>query len=72
MQSFDGIAWFLLFCHPLKLYKILSSTGTVFFHCCIVTWLLGLNVRISYCHKYDIEREYTVNVQGSVQYTLLL
>jgi len=31
MQRFDGKAWFLLFCHPLKLYMILYSTGTVFF-----------------------------------------
>jgi len=31
MQRFDGKAWFLLFCRPLKLYMILYSTGTVFF-----------------------------------------
>jgi hypothetical protein len=31
----------LLFCHPLKLYIILYSTGTVFFHCSIVSWGLG-------------------------------
>ena len=37
----DGKAWFLLFCHPLKLYVILYSTGTVFFHCCFVSWRLG-------------------------------
>jgi hypothetical protein len=30
MQCFDGRAWFLLFCHPLQLYMILYSTGTVF------------------------------------------
>jgi len=34
-------AWFLLFSRPLKLYLILYSTGTVFFHCCIVYWRLG-------------------------------
>ena len=37
MQRFDGKARFLLFCHPLKLYMILYSTGTVFFHCSIVS-----------------------------------
>ena len=41
MQRFDGKAWFLLFCHPLKLYMILYSTCTVLFHCSIVSWGLG-------------------------------
>jgi len=31
VQRFDGKAWFLLFCYPLKLYKILYSAGTIFF-----------------------------------------
>jgi len=31
MQLFDVKALFLLFYHPLKLYMILYSTGTVFF-----------------------------------------
>jgi len=30
-QHFDGKARFLLYRHPLKLYMILYSTGTVFF-----------------------------------------
>jgi len=38
LQSFVGKAWFLLFYHPLKLYVKLYSTGTVFFHCCIICW----------------------------------
>ena len=33
----DGKALFLLFCHGLKLYMILYSTGTVFFHCSFVS-----------------------------------
>jgi len=33
MLRFDGKAWFLLFCHPLKLYMTLYNTGTVFSHC---------------------------------------
>jgi len=37
MQHFDGNA-FLLFCHPLKLYMILYSARTAFFHCSIVSW----------------------------------
>ena len=41
MQRFDGKSWFLLFCHPLKPYMILYSTGTVFFHCSIISWGLG-------------------------------
>ena len=41
MQRFDGKAWFLLFCRPLKLYMILYCTGTVFCHCSIVSWGLG-------------------------------
>ena len=41
MQRFDGKAWFLLFCHPLKLHMILHNTGTVFFHCSIFSWGLG-------------------------------
>ena len=68
----DGKAWFLLFCHPLKLYMILYSTGTVFFHCSNISWGLGQNVKIPYFHTYGRERKYTANVQCSVQYTLLL
>ena len=30
MKRFDGKAWFLLFCHALKLYMILYTTGTVY------------------------------------------
>jgi hypothetical protein len=41
MQYFYGKAWFLLFCHPLKLFMILYSTSTVFFHCSIFCWGLG-------------------------------
>jgi len=41
MQRFDGKACFLLFRHPLKLYMILYSTGTVFFHCSLISWGLG-------------------------------
>jgi len=37
MQRFDEKARFLLFCHPLELYMILYSAGTVFFHCCIIS-----------------------------------
>jgi len=37
MQHFDGKARFLLLCHPLELYMILYSTGTVFPHCSIVS-----------------------------------
>jgi hypothetical protein len=69
MQCFDRKAWFLLFCHPLKLYLILYSTGTVLFHCCIISLRIRLkcqNPLLSYVR----ERKYTVNVQCSVQYTL--
>jgi len=38
VQRLDGKELFLLFCHPLKLYMILYSTGTVFFHCSIISW----------------------------------
>ena len=39
--------------HPLKLY----STGTVLFHCSIVSTGLGWNFRIPYFHTYRRERE---------------
>jgi hypothetical protein len=74
MQLFEGKEWFLSFCHPLKLYMILYSTGTVSFYCCIFLW--GWNVRVPYFHTYEREREkerkrkYTANVQCSVQYTV--
>ena len=37
MQRFEGKVLFLLFCHPLKLYTILYSTGTVLCHCSVVS-----------------------------------
>ena len=37
MQQFDGKVWFLLFCHPLKLYMTQYSTGTVLSHCSVVS-----------------------------------
>jgi len=71
MQHFDGKAYFLLFCHPLKLYTILYSTGTVFF---LLLYRL-LRIRLK-CQNpllsYVQDRKYTVNVQCSAQYTLLL
>jgi len=73
VQRFDGKARFLLFCHPLKLYMILYSMGTVYFS------LLNRHLRIRLKRQNPLlsyvrerERKYTVNVQYSVQYTLLL
>ena len=53
-----GKAWFLLFCHPLKLYMILYSTGTVFFHCLIVFWgLAKTSESLTFIRTYERERE---------------
>jgi len=41
MQRFDGKAGFKFFCHTLKLYMILYSRDTVFFHCYIVSSGIG-------------------------------
>ena len=56
----------------ITLYMILYSTGTVIFHFSLVSWGLCENVRIPYFHTDGRAGKYTVNVQCSVQYTLLL
>ena len=66
MQCFDENAWFLLFWHPLKLYMVLYSTGTVFFHCSIISWGLGQNVRLPCFHTYEKERESTLQMYNVV------
>ena len=48
------------------------STGNVLYYFCIVSWVLGWNIRILYFHTYERERNYAVNVQCSIQYILLL
>jgi hypothetical protein len=63
---------FLLFCHPLKLYKILYSTGTVFFTALLSLEDYAKTSELSYKREREREKNYTVNVQCSVQYTLLL
>jgi len=54
------------------MYMILYSTGTVFYHCyrLLRIRLKRQNPLLSYAR--GTKRKYTVNVQYSVQYTLLL
>ena len=75
IQRFDGKAWFLSFSHPLKLYMILYSTGTVLFDCSIVSWGLGWNVESTTFirireRERERERESTLQMYNVVYSTL--
>jgi len=68
-------------CWKSMIFIVMSSLetvhDTVHYRYCIFSLLyrlvrIRLKVRIPYFHTYDRERKYTVNIQRSVQYTLLL
>ena len=61
----------------IALSSLETTHDTVQYRYCIFSLLylflrVRLKVRIPYFHTYDRERKYTVKVQRSVQYTLLL
>ena len=58
--------WFLLFCHPLKLYMILYSTGTVFFHCSSLEDYVKFE---SFTFTVTRERQYTVHQQKYYEFS---
>ena len=69
MQRFDGKAQCLLFCHLLKLYLILYSTGTVFF--LLFHRLLRIRLKChSPLHSYVRERKSKLSMYNVVQSTL--
>jgi len=74
MQRFERKARFLLFYHLLNQYMILySRVGVMYFFialCLLKIRLQRQNPLLSYVRER--ERKYTVNVQCSVQYILLL
>jgi hypothetical protein len=54
MKRFDGKAWFILFCHPLKLYVLMYKY--CIFSLLIRLLRISLNVRIPFFYTYERER----------------